>query len=307
VGKQSAAVTFAKACNCTGSKSGWEDNRAADIHTTTSRPRIINPCGNCKACRKIDSENHPDIIRIKPSGVFIRIDQIRTLCQTLAMKPYEAGMRVVLIFDAQAMNSAASNALLKVLEEPPTGTILILVANHTSDLLPTIVSRCRHIRFNPISKTKMESVLVRKHGLDPENAMIIATMADGSFSRALHMHRTNWINRRNWLISELDSLSSESISRLLAFGEQLAKNKDALPVALEVMKSWLRDLVMVKLYPEKIIHLDLTENVHRVSQKMSTISLLSKIETIQSTQNAIQAGTNLRLAMETMVLKLSRI
>jgi DNA polymerase-3 subunit delta' len=307
VGKQSAAVTFAKACNCTGNKSGWEDNRAADIHSTTSRPRIINPCGNCKACRKIDSENHPDIIRIKPSGVFIRIDQIRTLCQTLAMKPYEAGMRVVLIFDAQAMNSAASNALLKVLEEPPTGTILILVANHTSDLLPTIVSRCRHIRFNPISKTKMESVLVRKHGLDPENAMIIATMADGSFSRALHMHRTNWINRRNWLISELDSLSSESISRLLAFGEQLAKNKDALPVALEVMKSWLRDLVMVKLYPEKIIHLDLTENVHRVSQKMSTISLLSKIETIQSTQNAIQAGTNLRLAMETMVLKLSRI
>ena len=248
VGKQSTAVTFAMACNCTGNnseyKSEGENNRAADGHSTPKRPRIINPCGNCKSCRKIESENHPDIIRLKPSGVFIKIDQIRALCLTLAMKPYEASMRVVLISDAQAMNSAASNALLKVLEEPPTGTILILVANHTSDLLPTIVSRCRHIRFNPISKTKMESVLVRKHGLDPENAMIIATMADGSFSRALHMHRTNWINRRNWLISELDSLSSESISRLLAFGEQLAKNKDALPVALEVMKSWLRDLVM---------------------------------------------------------------
>jgi hypothetical protein len=73
------------------------------------------------------------------------------------------------------------------------------------------------------------------------------------------------------------------------------------------MKSWLRDLVIGKLYPEKIIHQDLTEEVHRALPKMSTTSLLSKLETIQSTQNAIQAGTNLRLAMETMVLKLSRI
>jgi len=311
VGKQSTAVTFAMACNCTGdnseNKSEWGDNRAADGHSTTNRPRRTNPCGNCKSCRKIESEHHPDIIRIKPSGVFIKIDQIRALCRTLAMKPYEAGMRVVLISDAQAMNPAAGNALLKVLEEPPSGTILILVANHISDLLPTIVSRCRHIRFNPISRTKMESVLVRRHGLDPQNAMIMAAMAGGSFSRALHMYRTNWISRRNWLISELDSLSSESISCLLAFGEQLAKNKDALPEVLEVMKSWLRDLVIGKLYPEKIIHQDLTENVHRTSQKMSTTSLLSKLETIQATQNAIQAGTNLRLAMETMVLKLSRI
>jgi DNA polymerase-3 subunit delta' len=311
VGKQSAAVSFAMACNCTGhnleTKSEWGDNRAADGHSTTNQPRITSPCGICRPCRKIESENHPDIIRIKPSGVFIKIDQIRALCQTLAMKPYEARMRVVLISDAQTMNPAAGNALLKVLEEPPTGTILILVANHTSDLLPTIVSRCRHIRFNPISRNKIESLLVRRHGLDPENAMIIAAMAGGSFSRALHMHRSNWINRRNWLISELDSLSSESMGRLLAFGEQLAKNKDALPEALEVMKSWLRDLVIGKIYPEKIIHQDLTENVHRASQKMSAASLLIKIETIQSTQNAIQAGTNLRLAMETMVLKLSRI
>ncbi len=311
VGKQNTAVAFAMACNCTGdnfeTESELRNSRVAGGHSTTNRPRIVNPCGNCKSCRKIESENHPDIIRVKPSGVFIKIDQIRALCRTLTMKPYEAGMRVVIISDGQAMNPAAGNALLKVLEEPPPGTILILVANHTSDLLPTIVSRCRHIRFNPISRTKMESILVSRHGIDPENAMIIAAMAGGSFSRALNMYRTNWINRRNWLISELDSLSSVSISRLLAFSEQLAKNKDALPDALEVMKSWLRDLVIGKLYPEKIIHQDLTENVHRASQKTSTSSLLSKFETIQSTQIAIQAGTNLRLAMETMVLKLSRI
>ena len=132
-------------------------------------------------------------------------------------------------------------------------------------------------------------------------------MAGGSLSRALEMYRTNWISRRNWLINELESLSSAPIGRLLAFGENLAKNKEALPDTLEIMKSWLRDLAVGKLYPEKIIHQDLTENIQRLSQKISMASLLSMIETIQSAQNSIQPGTNLRLAMDAMILKLSRI
>jgi peptide/nickel transport system substrate-binding protein len=76
------------------------------------RSFTTQPCGSCNSCRKIASNNHPDIIRLKPSGPFIKIDQIRTLCQTLAMKPYEAAVRVVIISDAQAMNPAAANALL---------------------------------------------------------------------------------------------------------------------------------------------------------------------------------------------------
>ena len=305
VGKHSTAVTFAMACNCSGHRSG--DMPARYHHTKTKRQQFSIPCTQCKSCRKIESDNHPDIIRIKPSGVFIKIDQIRTLCQTIAMKPYEARMRVVLISDAQAMNPAAGNALLKVLEEPPDGTILILEATHTSDLLPTIVSRCRHIQFNPISKTNIESILIRRYGLDPETAKIISSAAGGSIARALQMHQENWIAHRNWIITELESLSSISINRLLAFSEKLAKNKDDLPEALEIMKSWLRDLIMGKIYPDKIHHRDIIDNVHRSAQKSSILSLLSKIETIQSTQNAIQTGTNLRLAMETLVLKLSRI
>ena len=155
IGKQNAAVVFAMACNCAGGHANSEPeseiNASVNGDDSTKRPPITNPCGICKPCRKIESGSHPDFIRIKPAGAFIKIEQIRALCQTLAMKPYEAGMRVVVISDAQEMNSAAGNALLKVLEEPPAGTILILVANHTSGLLPTIVSRCRHIRFNPIS------------------------------------------------------------------------------------------------------------------------------------------------------------
>jgi DNA polymerase-3 subunit delta' len=282
------------ACNCAGEIS----------NTTRQEPNI--PCGLCKPCLKIEAGNHPDIIRVKPSGPFIKIDQIRSLCQTLALKPYEAKRRVVIISDAQAMNPAAGNALLKMLEEPPVRTILILVATHTSDLLPTVVSRCQQLRFKPISSKYLEAELVKKYGLDAKNARIITTMAGGSLSRALRMHRTHWISRRNWLIQEMDTLSNGSVNRLLAFGGQLSKNKDILPDSLEVMKSWLRDLVVGQFNPERVVNQDLAQKIQQASQKMSIAVLLDKIDTIQATQNAIHAGTNLRLALEAMVLRLAK-
>ena len=136
--------------------------------------------------------------------------------------------------------------------------------------------------------------------------MIITTMAGGSLSRGLHMHRTHWISRRNWLIQEMDAFSTGSVNRLLAFGAQLSKNKDILPDSLEVMKSWLRDLVVGQLNPERVINQDLIQKIQQASQKMSIPALLDKIDTIQATQNAIHAGTNLRLALEAMVLKLAK-
>lgn len=309
MGKERMAVALAMACNCTtnieGSKSENSDANPSD-RLDKRGAFTTQPCGSCNSCRKIESNIHPDIIRLKPSGPVIKIDQIRTLCQTLGMKPYEAGVRVVIISEAQALNPAASNALLKVLEEPPVRTVLILIATHTSDLLPTIVSRCQPVRFNPISRENLESVLVRDHGIDATDAAIIAAMAAGSISRALKMYQSHWIRRRNWLITEMESLSSASLNRLLAFSNQLAAQKDDLPDALEVLKSWLRDLVIAKIHPDRIINHDLTSKLNRLSPKMSLPLLLSKFETIQSTQNAIQTGTNIRLAMESMVLKLSQ-
>ncbi|MCP4630816.1 MAG: hypothetical protein GY850_46010, partial [bacterium] len=146
VGKERAAIAMAMACNCADNDAASDSERhgtSVSGHSNTIRPIITDPCGICKSCRIIASDNHPDIIRLKPSGPTIKIDQIRSTVQTLAMKPYEARWRLVIISDAQTMNPAAGNALLKVLEEPPGRTILILVAAHTTDLLPTIVSRCQ--------------------------------------------------------------------------------------------------------------------------------------------------------------------
>ncbi len=313
VGKKDAATAFAMACNCMGEKPG--PSEFFDSSTIKKDlPAAVNPCGYCKSCRKIESGNHPDIIRIKPSGAFIKIDQIRGLCDTLAMKPYEAMVRVVIISDAQAMNPSASNALLKMLEEPPASSILILTACQISDLLPTIVSRCQHIRFNPVSVKSIETRLIEKQGLAPDKASIIAAMANGSISRAFAMNNSSWINRRNWLINAVGpnqsdqpgALFSMSSGMLMAVAEMLKKNKDFLFDSLEIMKSWLRDLVIYNFHPEKIINKDLIEKIQYASQKIDIKSLLLKIDAIQVAQKDIQANANLRLTLETMMMQIGR-
>lgn len=315
VGKRTAAMTFAMACNCSSQARNTEYEIENEKKIRNPIRSSGDPCYRCRSCRKIKSGNHPDIIFIRPSGPFIRIAQIRTICSTLALKPYEAKLRVVIISDAQSMNPEASNALLKVLEEPPDRTILILIAMQTSDLLPTIVSRCQHIRFNPISRKSIEDLLVNQQGLEPDEAIILATIANGSFSKALSMikplNKINWINKRNWLInaSGLDkpeTLSLQPIRSLLAFAEKLSKNKEILSDSLEVIKSWLRDLIIYKYYPEKIINRDLTHMIRYASQKSTVKSVLSKIDAIQSAQRDIKANANVRLTLEVMTMRLAK-
>jgi len=322
IGKRSTAMLFAMACNCRGKESGVRIQDSEDRgQKPTANCQLPNANCPCKSCRKILSGNHPDIHFIEPTGAFIRIDQIRELCHTLSMKPYEAETRVVIISDAHLMNPEAANALLKVLEEPPERTVLILIAPQPSDLLPTVLSRCQHIRFfSPFlsdeGRKKLENLLIETRGIKPHEAINIAMMANGSLSKAVAMSQKKWINRRYWLISELNRLlaGESGIAGILAFAENLSKNKELLSDALEIINSWLRDIVVCKIMTEKyqivdlkkIINQDMTEKIQQqITSRMTVTSLLSKIKAVQTAQKNLRANTNLRLTLESVIMQLA--
>jgi DNA polymerase III gamma/tau subunit len=132
-------------------------------------------------------------------------------------------------------------------------------------------------------------------------------MANGSFSRAEAMISGNWINRRNWILEEMKLLSSRPVGHILALAEGLARDKEAISDALEVIKFWFRDLIIARYNPAKIIHQDIADEIKSISQNMHVASLLSKLELIHTTQNNIQVNTNVRLALEVMLMKLARL
>jgi DNA polymerase-3 subunit delta' len=310
VGKQAAAEALAMACNCQGAIPEFlaEDRSGQDPANSSGAIGALRgiACGKCKSCRKIATGNHPDIIHIKPTGAFIRIDQIRALLQTLAMKPYEAITRVAILSDAQAMNAAASNALLKILEEPPQRSMLVLIADQKSDLLPTIVSRCQHVGFNPIPKEKIAAWLENKHGLEQPAANIIAAMANGSLSNAEGMLKNNWLQHRKWVMDEMICLSLQPIGRLLALAEKLSTQEQRLAESLEIIKVWFRDLIVGQYDAVKIINRDVADKVDTASRQQNLTELLSKFDVVQKTQNRLAVNTNLRMTMESLLIQLAQ-
>jgi DNA polymerase-3 subunit delta' len=303
VGKQATARALAMACNCSGETSGFiADN---GFEQDPAGP-ALQSCGACKSCRKIAANNHPDIIQVQPRGAFIKIDQIRQVLQTLAKKPYEAKTRVVIILEAHCMNASASNALLKILEEPPERSMLVLLANHKSDLLPTIASRCQPVQFNRISKERMASWIVTEHGLNSQTAQIVAAMANGSLSNARMMIDENWLQNRKWLLAELQRLSLQPAARLFALAEKLAREKDSLAARLEIIKSWFRDLIISAYDDSKIINQDVRDRIKKAAGGTDTPVHLSKLDAVQNIQGRLKANTNLRLSMEKLLVELAQ-
>jgi DNA polymerase III subunit delta' len=289
IGKKTTAINFAMACNC-----------------KNPVPGDFSPCGACPPCRKIISGNHPDIHYVKPSGSYIKIEQIRTLCGSLALKPHEASLRFVLLSDVHLMNAEAGNALLKILEEPPEKTIFILTAPQTADILPTIVSRCRQIRFNPIHEDQLETHLVQKRGLPPEKAMIIASLSGGSMGRALSMEENEKIVlHRNWIVKQMGLIFSKTTGNDLYFAEALARDKETLFLGLEIMKSWFHDLAISKYQPERVINRDLKTKFKTLSDSIGMDRLIEKTNAVWQAERAIKANANPRLAIEALVIRLS--
>lgn len=113
-------------------------------------------CGRCEECRSLQHGNHPDFHVWEPQGKRnTTIDQVREIVRQADLAPFRAAYQVH-VLRADTLNAASANALLKTLEEPPPGTILMLLATSLSDLLPTLVSRCQRISLSPLPAREAE-------------------------------------------------------------------------------------------------------------------------------------------------------
>lgn len=301
IGKRSTARAAAMALNCRQGTKSVEEGPAAAFD---------QPCRKCTFCRQVMDAKHPDIIEIVPRKGILRIDQIRGLLATLAMKPFSAVYRVVIICDAHKMNREAGNALLKILEEPPKGTILILTARQRSDLLPTIVSRCRHIRFNPLSADNIAGLLAEAVELDAPRSKTLAKAAGGSYTRALNLAQGGWRQRRDWLIraaglDRIDHQERLASTLALAFAFELARDKARIDEDLETMKSWIRDLAIWPFQPQEVINGDRSEALQQVRGHLSDRQLTQMWETLEKAQKDIAGNANLRLTLDVMALRIT--
>jgi DNA polymerase-3 subunit delta' len=287
IGKKYVALQFAKALNC--------------LEGEAERGEA---CDHCSSCKKIDHALHPDILIIEPEGQNIKVEQVRQLQRDLAYRPYEGKRRVCILTAADRMAPNMSNILLKTLEEPPLHTLIILLANNSRFILPTILSRCQPIRFNPLPIPLVSKWLMEGKGFNETNAHLLASLSEGSPGKALEIQEEILQIPREELLKEWVGLKSLSIERMWGWVESLPSQRENLLLMLEVAKTLLRDLVMVKTLKKqsKLIHSDLLQVMEPMATTWSLSSLLKRMEILHQTMLAIKANANTSLALETMML-----
>ncbi len=334
--KKIAAITFAKTINCLNRKPASELNNA----NLEAQSEECVPCNRCRSCMKIDASMHPDIIIVASESEksIIKIGQIREMSSAVASKPHEAKMRMVIIDDAHTMNQEAANAILKILEEPPERTFFVLIARELNALLPTVISRCRHLRFPPLSKQDIAQRLVERWSISPSVAMIAAKSSDGDMDRAMIFAnvqlkedfnyiakkasikdgKTDWIARRNWLLNQMsmllnhDQQSSVKLFYALVISEKLSKEPLLIHDSIAIIKLFLRDMALIRYSKEhsylinydSLVNSDCINKMSNFTSRLTCSYLLMALESLHKAESKLQTNASVRLTMEQFFLSL---
>ncbi|WP_396197525.1 ATP-binding protein [Flavobacterium sp.] len=159
----------------------------------------------------------------------ISVDEATDINKKLALKAYEGGYKVMIIWMADKMNGPSANKLLKLLEEPPAKTVFILITENIGDLLQTIVSRCQVIDFMGLSESVIAEALVSRENCDPIQAKKIAHQSEGNYNKALHIFRkeNDEFPFDEWFVEWVRSAfrakgNAAAINDLIAWSEKIA-------------------------------------------------------------------------------------
>lgn len=285
VGRFLTAITAAKALNCLDRVNG-------------------DCCNRCAACRKIDKTIHPDVHLVIPDGATVKIDQIRTLTREALLTPYEGRGKVFILDQAEAMTEQAQNALLKTLEEPPRSTFLILIAPEASALLPPIASRCSQIRFAPLPDGVIATRL-REQGCDEGEAILLASLAGGSLGRAQELRKSPL--SEVWdLVGQVFAFPPGRTVPVLELTEQVLRQKETVPLFLEALLAWCRDLMVAKVTGNQdlLVYRNREAALRGQSKGLALRQLLAMYRIVKQTVDGLGRYANLRLSLEVMFFTL---
>ena len=266
------------------------------------------PCGECKQCRRVASGHHVDVLIISPAATgSIGIEAARDLQAAANLQPYEAKGRVIIIDDADALTREASNALLKVLEEPYPNVTLILVTANEEAIPDTVRSRCQIVPLRPIPFDRVAEAL-RESGADDADAERYARLSGGRLEFALSLlSDTTPLDARRAALDEILAARSEPVAERLRRAGKMADDfyadRQRLLARLETWMSIWRDaLVVAAGAPEDIADPEDADRVREIN--ISLREAQSALNETMFTIKALRQNANARLALESYVLAL---
>lgn len=194
----------------------------------------------------------------------IRVDDAQEILKSLSLKSYEGGYKIMIVWMADKLNIAASNKLLKLLEEPPEKTIFILISENEEDIIQTIRSRCQIIHFNGLSNSVIADALINRLQVEPKEALKIAHQAQGNFSKALHLLQDNSdeFPFDQWFVTWVRAAfkakgNAAAIQDLILWSEQIAAlGRETQKKFLQFCIEMFRQALLLNYQTEKLVYIE---------------------------------------------------
>ena len=289
VGKDAAALMFARALNC--SEGGFD------------------PCGRCQSCLTMKTLRHPRLklvfsmpskddestavdkftedeieemngqIEAKAENPYhhismakaagIKISSVRDIRREAAFRSEQHGRTVVVVSEADRMNTSAANALLKTLEEPTGDLLLILTSARKDSLLPTIISRCQLLRFDMLRDAEILEALLRHPDIDPEDARAAAQLSGGSYGLALQLAREGGLIKREEVLAYLRAVMTYNPNKLIERIQAILAQDDRQTLIrfLVAVAGWFRDVLAVQSgAAERLLSADFREPITKFAE-----------------------------------------
>lgn len=232
-------------------------------------------CNTCDSCYKIDKGTHPDLIWIQRDTKVIKIDNIReNFIEQMSIKPYEGNYKIVVIPEAELITIEGQNAMLKVIEEPPSYGMIILVTENSQALLPTIRSRCVQISFYPLLTEQLKEK-IKLSGTPQDKVEIYARFAQGSIGMLEKISQDDqfW-EQRQLSIDYLNRIEKADVVQLYQIVDELVEKKEDLIDILNFWLLWYRDVAILKA-SEKTTENEILYNIDNTKQLLYTASKLT--------------------------------
>ena len=270
--------------------------------TAVCRAGQGRPCGQCGPCRRILSDTHPDLHTVLPlkGKKTIGVDVMRDVLAEVGVKSFEGTTKTLILPQAELMTAAAQNCLLKTLEEPPQDTVFFLITDQPGALLPTIVSRCRVIRFHPLTQEECEKRLVAL-GQSPQEAQRRARMAEGCVGQALEIDE-----ERLELLQALTRsvFSIKKPADVLSVVNQYKDDKERQGQIMDLLESAVRDMMLVQSGAQPL-HGGYAQEAQNYAQTVPLGGGLALYETITRARMMLGSNVAFASAFESVLLKVS--
>lgn len=268
------------------------------------------PCDECNSCLHIDKRISADYIIIskEEDKKNISIKQIRNLQQQLSLKSFETKYKIVIINDSEDLSEEASNALLKILEEPYAKIVFIIITSQLESIIPTIKSRCQIMDFNPLPSFQIENWLISRN-CHKSTARVISRISNGCPGLAIGYFESHSLVEQQAQKSKkfLQLLQTNTISNKFSLINDYLDKSFTPDDVIDLLENWemtMRDLIFIKLQNKNISNINLISPLRKISSIYGLEKVLNLYGLLNKSKLLIKNSVNNQLVLENLILNL---